>query len=77
MTTPIYALEELPNLIGDRQYRMLCMALGWPANEANPTGQEFAHGVQSHVYANHGITTLQRAPITSEELSAFPSEAAE
>lgn len=42
-----YALESLPELIGQQQFRDLCIALGFDQNRtADPTGEEVASAVR-------------------------------
>lgn len=66
MKTPIYALEELPNLIGERQYKMLCQALHWPVDEIDmPDGEEFARSVQRKAFE-----ATQRAIAETDQLAA-------
>lgn len=47
-----YALESLPELIGTKDYRDLCMAMGLDMVLQPPTGAEFAELVSGRVLAH-------------------------
>lgn len=47
-----YALESLPELIGARDYRNLCEAMGVELSVQPPTGEEFAEIVNNRVLRN-------------------------
>lgn len=48
MPDTVYALEQIPALIGERQYKMLCEALGWKHLPfQTPTPEQFAGMVQT------------------------------
>lgn len=47
-----YALESLPELIGARDYRDLCEAMGLDMSIQPPTGAEFASIVANRVLRN-------------------------
>lgn len=42
-----YALESLPELIGEIQFRDLCESVGMDCSLQVPTGEEFAKAIQS------------------------------
>ncbi|PRD42093.1 hypothetical protein C5748_18230 [Phyllobacterium phragmitis] len=45
-TKPVYALESLPELIGERQFKMLCVALGINTDQSLITGEYVAGFIQ-------------------------------
>lgn len=48
-----YALESLPELIGEHQFRDLCVAMGMDTQMQVPTGADFAAVVGSRVLKHH------------------------
>lgn len=48
-----YALESLPELIGDHQFRDLCLAMGIETAVQLPSGPEFAEVVSNRVLRVH------------------------
>lgn len=48
-----YALESIPDLIGERQFRDLCIAMGIEIEIQPPSGDEFAQAVSARVVKHH------------------------
>ena len=47
-----YSLENLPDLIGEQDFKDLCIAIGIPAGD-KVNGREFAEMVREHVTTSH------------------------
>ena len=48
-----YALESLPELIGEQQFRDLCVALGMDTTIQVPNGDDLAVTVRHKVFKHH------------------------
>lgn len=61
-----YALESLPELIGEDQFRDICIALGVETVVQLPSGQDFASIIRSRVLLHHDQLAEQRRQRQSE-----------
>lgn len=55
-----YALESLPEILGEQQFKDLCTAMGVEPSETTPTGDEFATMVRERVISQHRISERLR-----------------
>jgi hypothetical protein len=63
-----YALESLPELIGENQFRDLCIALGVDTNIQVPTGSDLASIIRSKVLKQHDRMASERRQMQNERL---------
>lgn len=55
-----YALESLPELIGENQFRDLCVALGVDTVVQLPSGSDFVSIIRSKVLRHHAQSVCER-----------------
>ena len=67
-----YALESIPELIGEQDFKDLCLALGFSEYEPDPTGVDLASRVRGAVIKAHRdeVRRQMQSSVSTKELFA-------